>query len=245
MSELEPQSQSADPIMSLHKMSTTAGVATQDYVAINSFAVAAAVLGLATSLVFVGILFLAVGVLALACGGWALWKIHTSNGTQGGKGLAWLGIVLALAFSAAVVSAHVRQQRAESAEANQINDLIKQIGQDIIAGRYAAVYAVLDPEFRSKLTLEQFSLAWTNQQSPDHFGRLTEMYGNGCVQFAPATGDSGLMAYTAAVLHFQNYRDRRLTMSFQKSRDGVWRVSAMAEMFDFRRPRQRATQPAS
>lgn len=245
MSELEPQMQSSDPIGALHKMSMTAGVATQDYVAINSFAVAAAVLGVATSLAFVGVFFLIIGLTALICGVWSLWKIHTSNGTQGGKGLAWLGIVLSVVFAGTVLANHIRQQHAESAEARKVTQLVKQFGDFIVAGNYPAAYALLDPEFKARVTLDQFIQVWTNQQAADRFGPLREMYGNDCVQFSPPIGDGGLMAYTYGILHFQNYRDRdrRLTMAFQKSPEGAWRVNQMAELFEPRRRSQRAAQP--
>src|ERR1044071_7201619 len=52
MPELEQANQQDDPIAALHRMSTTAGVGSQDYVAINNLAIAAALLGLGTALAF-------------------------------------------------------------------------------------------------------------------------------------------------------------------------------------------------
>src|SRR5438046_5220936 len=97
MPELEQPSSQDDPIAHLHRMSTTAGVGSQEYVAINNLAVIAALLGLGTALAFVHIFFVILGLAGIACGTIAMLQIRDSNGTQGGRGLAWTGIVLSLA----------------------------------------------------------------------------------------------------------------------------------------------------
>jgi hypothetical protein len=211
-------------------------------VAINSFAVVAAVLGLASALAFVGTLFLIIGLAAVLCGVWALRQIRNSNGTQGGKGLAWVGIVLSVVLAGAVLASSVRQQRAEAAQARQVTQFINELGRLTIAGGYARVYAATDPEFQKNVTLEQFSQRWIAQQDPDPQrggGKLREMYGNGLVQFAMG-GDGSMTAYTQAILQFEKYPDiRRLTMGLKKTSDGTWQVLQMAELFEMRRPSRR------
>src|SRR5205085_7590050 len=85
-----------DPLARLHKMSTTAGLGTTDYVAINALAVASVFLGLASLLAMLDPLLLVLPVLAIACSIWALTQIRNSGGTQSGRGLAVLGLVLSL-----------------------------------------------------------------------------------------------------------------------------------------------------
>src|SRR5438067_1559244 len=82
MAELETQRPVNDPIAALHKMSTTAGVGTTEYVAINNLAIVAAVLGLVTGLAFFGAPFMLIGVAGILCGIVALKQITDSNGTQ-------------------------------------------------------------------------------------------------------------------------------------------------------------------
>src|SRR6478609_7278380 len=85
-----------DPLARLHKMSTTAGLGTTDYVAINALAVASVFLGLASLLAMLDPLLLALPVLAIGCSIWALTQIRHSGGTQSGASLAILGLLLAV-----------------------------------------------------------------------------------------------------------------------------------------------------
>src|SRR3954468_1363531 len=111
MPELErpsqPASQPDDPIAHLHKMSTTAGVGSQDYVAINNAAIVSVILGLCTALAFLGIPFLIVGAAGIVFGVIAIVQIRHSNGTQGGLGLAILGILLSLAIAGSVAAVSI------------------------------------------------------------------------------------------------------------------------------------------
>src|SRR3954466_13908623 len=109
MPELEPPSKTAqpaaepaDPIAHLHKMSTTAGVGSQDYVAINNSAIISVILGMCTALAFLGIPFLVVGAAGIVFGIIALVQIRNSKLTRGGTGLAILGILLSLAIAGSV-----------------------------------------------------------------------------------------------------------------------------------------------
>src|SRR5436190_20522337 len=83
-----------DPLARLHKMSTTAGLGTTEYVAINPLAVASIFLGVASLLALLDNLLLAVPVLAIICSVWALSQIRNSGGTQSGRALAILGLLL-------------------------------------------------------------------------------------------------------------------------------------------------------
>src|SRR5687767_9055265 len=71
----------ADPLAKLHRMSRTAGLGTQDYVAINVAAVVSALLGLASVLALVTSLLLVIPVAGVICGLVALYQIKDSNGT--------------------------------------------------------------------------------------------------------------------------------------------------------------------
>src|SRR4051794_31568703 len=81
-----------DPLAHLHKMSTTAGVSSQDYVAINIPSLVAFVLGLASVLAAVFPVALLLPALSIAFAIASLSQINRSNGTQTGRGFAYLGI---------------------------------------------------------------------------------------------------------------------------------------------------------
>src|SRR5438552_9086922 len=87
-----------DPLAHLHKMSTTAGLGTTEYVAINPLAVTTIFLGLASALALLDNTLLALPIAAVICGIFALRQISRSGGTQTGRGLAILGLLLALCF---------------------------------------------------------------------------------------------------------------------------------------------------
>src|SRR3954451_14166890 len=136
MPELEPPRKSddapaeaPDPIAKLHKMSTTAGVGSQEYVAINNAAIVSAILGLCTALAFLGVPFLIVGAAGIVFGIIALVQIRHSNGTQGGTALAILGILLSLAMAGSVAATSIVEWNHQREDKVQIEGLITQLGQ--------------------------------------------------------------------------------------------------------------------
>src|SRR3954447_16756129 len=127
MPELEPPTKSdADPspIARLHKMSTTAGVGSQDYVAINNSAIVSVILGLCTALAFLGVPFLIVGAAGIVFGIIAIVQIRHSNGTQGGMGLAILGILLSLGIAGSVTAASVIDWQHRKQDEGDINKVL-------------------------------------------------------------------------------------------------------------------------
>src|SRR2546423_11699825 len=85
-----------DPLAKLHRMSTTAGVASQQYVAVNTTAVIAALLGVASGLTLFSQLMLVIPVAGIVCAIVAWRQINGSNGTETGKPLAIAVLLLSL-----------------------------------------------------------------------------------------------------------------------------------------------------
>src|SRR5882762_629168 len=136
MPELEPAHETPDPIAQLHKMSTTAGVGSQDYVAINNAAIVSVILGICTALAFLGIPFLIIGAAGIASAIIALYQIRHSNGTQGGTGIAILGMLLSLAIAGSVAATNILDWMHQRDDENQIAAMLEQLGQDLAAARY-------------------------------------------------------------------------------------------------------------
>src|SRR2546421_6088660 len=165
MPELEPQSKTAqpatdrpDPIANLHKMSPPAGLGSQDYVAINNAAIVSVILGMCTALAFLGIPFLIVGAAGIVSGIIALVQIRHSNGTQGGKGLAILGILLSLALAGSVGVAGIIDWRREHEDQVQIDQVLDQLGQALASEQYDKAYQLFTPEFQGVLKPEIFRI---------------------------------------------------------------------------------------
>src|SRR5438270_13041568 len=79
----------------LHKMSTTAGLGSGDYVAVNIPSVIAILLGIGSSLCLLDPYFLVVPLAGVICSIMALVQIQRSNKTQTGTLLAIGGLVRA------------------------------------------------------------------------------------------------------------------------------------------------------
>src|SRR5579859_5091705 len=98
MPRADSRSDAAETFSHLYKMSATAGVATTDYAAINSMAIVALILGVASVLALAWDVLLVIPLAGLVCALIAFRQIAGSNGTQAGKGLALAALLLALGF---------------------------------------------------------------------------------------------------------------------------------------------------
>src|SRR4051812_21790120 len=98
----QPNGAGDDPLSHLHKMSTTAGLGTTEYVAVNGMAIVALILGLASSLSLFANELLVIPIAAVVLGIWSLVQIKDSNGTQTGRALSIIGMLSALLFTGSV-----------------------------------------------------------------------------------------------------------------------------------------------
>src|SRR5215204_2886908 len=120
-----------DPLARLHKMSTTAGLGTTDYVAVNGWAIGALILGALSFLSLLANELLVLPALALVFAVVAFVKINDSNGTQTGKGLAIGGVLLAMVFVALVGGRLVIQIFGNRSDERAINSVIANLNQHI------------------------------------------------------------------------------------------------------------------
>src|SRR5689334_9364604 len=99
-----PAPSADDPLAKLHKMSTTAGLGSGDYVAVNITAVVAAPVGPASMLARAANELLIIPVVGIVLGVIALRQIRKSNGTQTGMGIALIGLLLSLGIGGWVIA---------------------------------------------------------------------------------------------------------------------------------------------
>lgn len=184
----EPQRVPTDAevhLANLARMSTTAGVTNMDYVAVNHTAVAAILLGLASSLTFFGLILLPIAVIGLICGIVALRQINDSAGTQTGKTLAWGGILLSLALGGGAAGFDIKSRLDLRQDARDMAATIRQIGQHIRARQYPQAYALFDQDFQDRWPLPEFQRVLDGIQNPGALGSIDVFEWNGVAPYFP------------------------------------------------------------
>src|SRR4051794_24296591 len=158
----------------LHKMSTTAGVTNLDYVAVNQTAIVAAILGLLSATALLGWILLVIPLVGIAFAIVAIRQVNDSGGTQTGKGLAVLGLLLAVAFGGGLVVRESMALAAVRGDENRIAQTISELGRHVHAGDYRSAYALFTDDFQDRVKPEQFEAVWKSAQRPAALGTLHE-----------------------------------------------------------------------
>jgi hypothetical protein len=230
-----------DPLASLHKMSTTAGISSQEYVAINIPSIVAPVLGLASVVAVLNPVLLVVPLAAIITAVAALRQIRESNGTQTGRGFAWLGIVLALAIGGFVFVRAATDQFQSRADRQAIIGKMEELGRLVHARQYEQAYAMFSPRFQNRINRATFDAMWDlNQKYPD-LGAISRMEWNRTTIDFKDDPDSGArVGYAAAWVRFEKSNEpARYTFVFRKSGPN-WLIEDAPTVFPAERaPRRR------
>jgi hypothetical protein len=228
----DAQDAKSDPLAGLYKMSRTAGLGAQDYVAVNATAVIALLLGLASSLAVVGVLLLIIPATAIIVGLIAIRQIQRSAGTETGKGLAILGIVLALLFAGVKGGKDLNAYRMVQQEKDQIIALIDQVGKDVKSENYSAAWAHFSDRFKQGVSRNDFDAFWIRTKLPEYGGPVTGMRWNGILQvdIDPETGARTAAGMVLIDLQTRNKNGEqiyaRVPATFRKV-DGQWMIDSM------------------
>jgi hypothetical protein len=222
----------ADPFLQLHKMSTTAGLGSADYVAINGTALAAILLGIVSAFMLLNSAVLLVFPLAgIFCSLLAFRQINHSNGTQTGRGLATIGLLLSLGFGGFYTVGQTVDAIRNRADRNQMIALIDQFGQFISRNDYHGAYNLCDQRFQQRVTEAAFTARFKAANGSPIIGSITSMEWNQVLQFNddPVTRDR--LASTMVMVHFSKVSgvDREGTV-FRKI-DGQWWIDDIPGMF--------------
>jgi hypothetical protein len=226
----DPNTPAPDPMASLHKMSRTAGAGTQEYVAINATAVVAMLLGFASALAIVTPILLIIPVVAIFVSIIALRQIRNSGGTQTGSVLAILGIVLSLAFVAAVGGKQVLDIHRDNVETQHVVTLMQSLGRDLSQRNYESAYAKFSPRFHEDTPRNQFDLVWTQVQNSPYYGPIKEIRWNGVRVALSYEGDEPYAQGIFIVVLHSGAEDRRMAI-FRKSPDQGWLIDGIEGYF--------------
>jgi hypothetical protein len=179
-----------EPLAHLHKMSTTAGLGSGEYVAVNGAAVFALLLGLASMLALLEEVLLVIPLTAIVVGIIAWRQINQSNGTQTGKGLVAIAMLFALGFGGFVVAKETTRGLRTRDDRAAIRRTITEFGEKIKANDMTGAYNMFSDNFRQAVTPELFNERLGYARESELFGKLKGTEWNGLAGFQndPATG---------------------------------------------------------
>jgi hypothetical protein len=218
-----------DPLSHLHKMSTTAGLGSGDYVAVNGTAVFALLVGLASALALMSEVLLILPLVAVvaACIAWS--QIRHSNDTQTGKGLVIVAMVLALGFGGFVFGRWATEGIRTREDRKAIEELVKSLDGKLKAADLSGAYQLFGEHFVAANDLKKFTDRLTVLQG--YYGKITKVDWNGLVEFQsePVTGDR--YAFTIVYVSFEKAPEPlKDNTTMHKTPDG-WQIERMNELF--------------
>lgn len=221
--------ESSDPFSKLHYMSRTAGAGSQEYVAVNSVAVAALLLGLGSALALVDRMLLVVPLAAIVCTVVALYQIHHSGGTQTGRLLAWIGLLLALGFMGAQVFKQVMGGVRSRSDRQAVTTLMSEFGQKLSAEDFQGAYDMLGKKFHDRVPFDQFSSVFKARFRHPAHGRVTSVRSNELIQFEQSESGENRVAGATAIVVLEKGEDRQ---PFSFSRVGEkWQIDDLTGWF--------------
>jgi len=235
-----PPDDGPDPLASLHKMSTTAGITSQEYVAINIPSIITVLVGLASLLAVISPLLLVVPVAGVILGYVSLSQIRASNGTQTGRAFAWVGIVLSLVIGTSVLVAALVERSRTAADRAEIVSQIEKLGRHVAAREYDPAYAMFSPRFQNRINKATFDGTWDQSQKVAGLGKIVSMEWNRTsilFQDEPESGTRVATAY-AWVTFAEGKEKARHPLIFRKS-GGKWTIDDAPQIFPTERRSRR------
>ncbi|MDB5297501.1 MAG: hypothetical protein JWO31_3484 [Phycisphaerales bacterium] len=217
----------------LAKMSTTAGVGTGDYAALNNLAIIGfAVALLLGGLAFLSWLMLGIPAAALVCGVVALRQIGQSNGTQTGRFWAWGAVVISLGILGFVVGGWAVQNVKTKPDREAILAAVGAFDKAMADGDPAAAYRLTSPAFQQRVTEKQWVGTFAEFERVPELGAVTGVSWNGVpVLFDDPVENQPPTASVTVLFKYRKGGDPgRVPVGFSKT-DGKWTIGAMPTLF--------------
>jgi len=231
--ETDPQ-KASESLLHLHKMSTTAGLGSQDYAEVNVTAVVAVLFGLASLLAIASPILLVFPIVGVGLSLIALRQVRRSNGTQTGAGLAILGLILSGAITAVIFSYQGVQALHRRADEQAIAALCTQYGQYIDQRKFAEAYDLFDADFQNRLGKQTFinQLSAMQNHAP-LVPPVDAVYWNGITPAFQQDDEGVQRAGAVIIVHYKAYdgEQPRLEAHFKKVGDGPWLIDNIPEQF--------------
>jgi hypothetical protein len=228
----EPAGNRPDPLAKLYHMSATAGVGTQDYVAINPTAVTSVIMGFGSILVLLSNTLFVIPLAGLICGVIGAAQIRRSNGTQTGMAFAAGGILLCLAFGGGRAGYQLLRQYHTSSDEREIAQLLETFGNEIHAQHYDKAYAMFGERFHNRVSVATFENAFKKFHDLPDVGDLESIQWNGePMIFEDEPGNDVTIGSAMAMFRFHDMEaPPRSVVVFEKI-DGKWQINDMEGLF--------------
>lgn len=227
-----------DPLSHLHKMSTTAGLGSGEYVAVNGAAVVTLLLGLASALTLFEELLLVIPITAIIVGIVAWRQVNQSNGTQTGKGLVVVGLLCAIGFGGFVVTREATRGMRTRDDRNAIRATINEFGAKVKAGDVDGAYTMFTGDFKQQIDPTLFKQRVELVRQSEIFGSLKDTSWNGLASFQTEDATGRRYAVTKFKMNLDKTQvDMETTL---RKDDGRWVFHSMPTLFP---PPQQQQQP--
>jgi hypothetical protein len=241
----DPASDSEN-LLHLHKMSTTAGLGSHDYVAVNVTSVVAVLFGLASLLAIASPVLLVFPIVGVALSLIALRQVRNSNGTQTGIGLAILGLVLSGVITAVIFSYQGWQAWHRRADQQAVAALCQKYGEFLSQNKFAEAYDLFDADFQNRVSKPLFIVRLNDIQNQAMVPPIDSITWNGLADFHVDDADTGTeTADSAMKLHYRGMADAdlvslpRMGIRFKRTGGGAWLIDNIADQFPAIKPPQR------
>jgi hypothetical protein len=198
-----------DPLAHLYRMSRTAGLGAGEYTSINSLAVASLFFGIASVMVIYGWLLLPVPLVAAILAIAALRQIRNSGGTQVGRLIAAIGLILALGLGGWQLASGGIEAIRTRADRQEIGELVNRLSKDVASNDLTEAYNLFGPKFHSAFTPEMFEQQFKIREDSPYYGKIKSIQWNGRIEFDIAGDSAGNGNDLEAVALVKVSQDRR------------------------------------
>jgi len=219
-----------DPLAHLHKMSTTAGLGSQEYVAVNGMAVFALVLGLASGFALFDRLFLVIPLITIIISIFAILQIRRSNGTQTGLGLVGIALLLALVFGGIVGTQWGTEGFRTREDRRAITAMAQQLGENVKVKKYDEAYKLFSSRFQQNVPFKTFQERIGYMTESSVWGKLKDVQ-TGLMQFQTDESTGAKFAVVRMLINFEK-GDRPVPddLTVRKEQD-QWRIEGFPSLF--------------
>jgi hypothetical protein len=197
-------------------------------------AVLAALFGLASAMGFVSNALLVIPIVGIILGIVALVQINRSNGTQTGRAIAVLGLVLSLGIGGWVIGAQIAERVRNKADEQEIAGIIDRLGQTIKDQKPQEGYQLFGGTFPARISPQRYEermSVYHGPQAKELWGDFVSLKWNGHTQIEKDPTTQQLMAVTVGLGSFTKAPDQhRYTMIFRKTQSG-WIIEGMPDLF--------------
>lgn len=225
-----------DPLLHLHKMSTTAGGGNEDYVAVNVTSVVAVLFGLASLLAVLNTVLLVFPIVGVILSLIALRQVANSNGTQTGKGLATLGLALSAIITGMIFCMQGVQGLHRRADQRALADLCEKYGQLIVQEKFDDAYDLFDSDFKNRVSKQAFTADLISLQHQGDIPPIDGIEWNGLAEFH--SGDNGVQTADAVIkIRYKGIiREDREPAHFRQTSGEPWLIDNLPDQFPATKP---------